>query len=188
MNVSKGVAVVAVGGNSLIRDEKRKSIPDQAEAAAISMHHIVDMIRQGWEVVITHGNGLQVGYILRRSELARTELHEVPLDYCGADTQGAIGYMFQQALYNEFLRRNMDKQTVSVITRTVVDRQDPAFTHPTKPIGSFMSEAEAKTRAEEDGWTVRTPVEAGAGLSHRRTPCALSKPGRSRHLCRPGLS
>lgn len=150
----KRIAVVAVGGNSLIRDEKRKSIPDQAEAAYITMKHIVGMIQQGWDVVITHGNGPQVGYILRRSELARQELHEVPLDYCGADTQGAIGYMFQQALDKAFKQQGMEKQTVTVVTRTLVDLQDPAFQHPTKPIGSFMTEAEAEFQETNEGWTM----------------------------------
>jgi carbamate kinase len=157
----KGVAVVAVGGNSLIKDEKRKSIQDQFEAASESMHHIADMIQQGWEVVVTHGNGPQVGYILRRSEISRDELHEVPLDYCGADTQGAIGYMFTQALCNEFLARGMNKQCVSVVTQTVVDREDPAFQNPSKPIGSFMSEEEAKRREANEGWTV--VEDAGRG-------------------------
>lgn len=158
---SARIAVVAVGGNSLILDEKRKSIPDQAEAASTSMLHIVDMIQQGWDVVVTHGNGPQVGYILRRSELAREELHEVPLDYCGADTQGAIGYMFQQALDLEFRRRGMEKKTVSLVTRTVVDSGDPGFQQPTKPIGSFMDEAEARLRAENEGWAV--VEDAGRG-------------------------
>lgn len=158
---SARIAVVAVGGNSLILDEKRKSIPDQAEAARTSMLHIVDMIQQGWDVVVTHGNGPQVGYILRRSELAREELHEVPLDYCGADTQGAIGYMFQQALDLEFRRRGMEKKTVSLVTRTVVDSGDPGFQQPTKPIGSFMDEAEARLRAENEGWAV--VEDAGRG-------------------------
>lgn len=157
----KGVAVVAVGGNSLIKDEKRKTIPDQFEAGAESMHHIADMIAQGWDVVITHGNGPQVGFILRRSELSRHELHEVPLDYCGADTQGAIGYMFQQALYNEFLKRGMKKHAAAIVTQTVVDRNDKAFQHPTKPIGSFMSEEEAKKREANEGWTV--VEDAGRG-------------------------
>ena len=157
----KGVAVVAVGGNSLIKDEKRKSIPDQYEAGRESMQHIVDMIEQGWEVVISHGNGPQVGFILRRSELSRHELHDVPLDYCGADTQGAIGYMFQQALHNEFLCRGMDKRAVAVVTRTVVDRNDPGFKNPTKPIGSFMSEQEAMERREKEGWVV--VEDAGRG-------------------------
>jgi len=157
----KGVAVVAVGGNSLIKDEKRKTIQNQYEAAAESMHHIADMIQQGWDVVVSHGNGPQVGYILRRSELSRHELHEVPLDYCGADTQGAIGYMFVQALHNEFLARGVDKKAVAVVTQTLVDRNDPAFQKPTKPIGSFMAEAEAKQREANEHWSV--VEDAGRG-------------------------
>lgn len=128
--VKKGVAVVAVGGNSLIKDEAHKSIPDQYAAGVESMHHIVDMIEQGWEVVITHGNGPQVGFILRRSELSRHELHEVALDYCGADSQGAIGYMFERALYNEFRKRGMDKRAAAVVTQTIVNRNDKAFQIP----------------------------------------------------------
>lgn len=151
--VKKGVAVVAVGGNSLIKDESHKSIADQYEAAVESMRHICDMIEQGWEVVITHGNGPQVGFILRRSELSAHELHEVPLDYCGADSQGAIGYMFERALYDEFRKRGWDKHAVAVVTQTIVDREDPAFLHPSKPIGSFMTEAMAKERMANEGWT-----------------------------------
>jgi len=157
----KGVAVVAVGGNSLIKDEKHKTIPDQFEAAKESMKHIVDMIEQGWEVVVTHGNGPQVGFILRRSELSINELHEVPLDYCGADSQGSIGYMFEQALFNEFKNRKMDKRSAAVVTQTIVDRNDKAFQNPTKPIGSFMPEAMAKERQQKDGWTV--VEDAGRG-------------------------
>jgi carbamate kinase len=157
----QGVAIVAVGGNSLIKDEFRKDIGNQYQAACESMHHIADMIQQGWEVVVTHGNGPQVGYLLRRSELARNELHEVPLDICGADTQGAIGYMFQQALQNEFLARGMKKQAVAVVTQTVVDRNDPAFQNPTKPIGSFMTEEMARQRKEKEGWAV--VEDAGRG-------------------------
>ncbi len=157
----KGVAVIAVGGNSLILDEKHKTVPDQYAAAVETMGHIVDMIEAGWEVVISHGNGPQVGFIHRRSELSAHELHEVPLDYCGADTQGAIGYMFVRALHNEFLRRGIKKEAVAVVTQTVVSRDDPAFKHPTKPIGSFMDETTAKTRAEKEGWVV--VEDAGRG-------------------------
>jgi len=157
----KGVAVIAVGGNSLIKDEAHKTIPEQYKAAVESMHHIADMITQGWDVVVTHGNGPQVGFILRRSELSRQELHEVPLDYCGADTQGAIGYMFQRALHNEFLLRGMDKKAVTVVTQTIVDRKDKAFQNPSKPIGSFMSESLAKEKASLEGWTV--VEDAGRG-------------------------
>jgi carbamate kinase len=158
---NKGVAVVAVGGNSLIKDETHKSIKDQYAAACESMHHIADMIQSGWDVVVTHGNGPQVGFILRRSELSQHELHEVPLDYCGADSQGAIGYMFEQALNNEFLARGIKKNVAAIVTQTIVDRNDKAFQNPSKPIGSFMSEAEAKKRHESDGWVV--VEDAGRG-------------------------
>jgi len=119
------------------------------------------MIEQGWDVVITHGNGPQVGFILLRSELASHVLHTVPLDSCGADTQGAIGYMIQQSLYNEFLKRGMKKQAVTVVTQVVVDKDDPAFQNPTKPIGPFYTEAEAKRLAAERGWAVKN--DAGRG-------------------------
>jgi len=157
----KGVAVVAVGGNSLIKDETHKSIPDQYQAGYESMSHIASMIEGGWDVVISHGNGPQVGFILRRSELSRHELHEVPLDFCGADSQGSIGYMFCQALHNIFLERKMQKNAVALVTQTIVDRNDKAFQNPTKPIGSFMNEATAKERAANEKWTV--VEDAGRG-------------------------
>ncbi len=157
----KGTAVVAVGGNALIKDKAHQTVQDQFDAAKDTMSHIVDMIEKGWDVVITHGNGPQVGFILRRSEIARDQLHEVPLDYCGADTQGAIGYMFQKALHNEFKRRGLDKDAATVVTQTIVSKDDPAFQNPTKPIGSFMDEADAKMRATKDGWNV--VEDAGRG-------------------------
>lgn len=143
------IAVVAVGGNALIKDKQHQTVPDQYEAASETMSYVAEMISQGWNVVLTHGNGPQVGFILRRSELSLHELHPVPLDYCGADTQGAIGYMFQQALHNEFEKRGMKKQAVTVVTQCLVDRNDPAFKKPSKPIGSFLDEATAKKRMEE---------------------------------------
>jgi carbamate kinase len=161
MTEKKGIAVVAVGGNSLIKDEAHKTIKDQYAAACESMHHIADMIQQGWDVVVTHGNGPQVGFILRRSEISSKEMHEVPLDYCGADSQGAIGYMFERALYNEFRVRGVNKPVAAVVTQTIVSRTDKAFQSPSKPIGSFMSEAEAKKRQETDGWVV--VEDAGRG-------------------------
>lgn len=157
----KGVAVVAVGGNALIKDKNHQSLPDQFEAAKDTMAHIAEMILDGWDVVITHGNGPQVGFNLRRSELAAHELFEVPLDYCGADSQGSIGYMFVQALHNEFRNRSINKQSVAVVTQTIVDRDDPAFQNPTKPIGSFMEAAMAKEKADQEGWTV--VEDAGRG-------------------------
>ncbi len=158
---SKGLAIVAVGGNALIKDKNHQTVPDQYQAAVETMKHIANMIMEGWDVVVTHGNGPQVGFILRRSELASHELHEVPLDYCGADTQGSIGYMFQQALHNEFRLRGINKQAATVITQTIVDRNDPAFQNPTKPIGSFMDEATAREKMAKEGWTM--VEDAGRG-------------------------
>lgn len=157
----KRVAVVAVGGNSLIKDKDHKTIPDQYKAGAESMAHIAGMIEKGWDVVITHGNGPQVGFILRRSELSLDKLHPVPLDYCGADTQGAIGYMFTMALYNEFRKRGISKEAATVVTQVLVDSDDLAFQNPSKPIGSFMDKATAQDHAEKDGWQVLE--DAGRG-------------------------
>ncbi|NNE86148.1 MAG: carbamate kinase [Alphaproteobacteria bacterium] len=161
MTPRRKTAIVAAGGNSLIIDEQHKSIPDQYEAAAITCRYIVDMIEQGWNVVITHGNGPQVGFIMRRSEIAIAEVPPVPMDYAGADTQGAIGYMFQRAMRNEMKRRGIDRKAIAVVTQILVDRGDPAFTHPAKPIGSFMDEADAKKHANEHGWTVRAEGDRG---------------------------
>jgi carbamate kinase len=154
MDMAKGVAVVAIGGNSLIKDSRHKTVEDQYQAAGETCQHIAAMIAQGWEVAIGHGNGPQVGFILRRSELARHELHEVPLDACGADTQGAIGYALQQNLYNHFRRMGIHKQAVTVVTQVEVDRNDPAFKNPSKPIGSFMPQEDALRRREQEGWDV----------------------------------
>ena len=159
--MTEPVAVVAVGGNSLIIDPKRRTVLDQYEAAVESMMHIAGLIEAGWNVVITHGNGPQVGFILRRSELAAHELHSVPLDSCGADTQGAIGYMFQKALHNEFRTRGLEKLAATVVTQVRVERDDPAFQNPTKPIGSFMDESTALNHRQEDGWSVKE--DAGRG-------------------------
>lgn len=142
-------AVVAVGGNALIKDKDHVTIPDQFDAADETMGHIADMIAAGWNVVVTHGNGPQVGFILRRSELALHELHPVPLDYCGADTQGAIGYMFQKALRNHFMQRGLQRQVATVVTQVLVDNDDPGFAAPNKPIGSFVDETVARERMTE---------------------------------------
>jgi carbamate kinase len=157
------LAVIAIGGNSLIKDEKRKTVEDQYEAAKETTFHIADMIEQGWNVAIGHGNGPQVGFILRRSEIAaKVEgMHEVPLDVCGADSQGAIGYALQQTLQNELNRRGIKKSVATVVTQVLVDKNDDAFKKPSKPIGSFMDEAEAKRREAEMGWSV--VEDAGRG-------------------------
>lgn len=158
---SGGLAVLAIGGNALIRDRHHESIPDQYAMVCALAGEIAGMIETGWRVVVTHGNGPQVGFILRRSELSIDEVPPVPMDYAGADIQGAVGYMFVKALRNEFRRRAMRRAAVAVVTQTVVDRNDPAFANPTKPIGSHMDEARAKTLAARYDWTVRE--DAGRG-------------------------
>ena len=112
MTATNKLAVVAVGGNSLIRDKNHESIQDQSREAVTTVHHIADMIATGWNVVITHGTGPQVGFILRRSELALEEVPPVPMDYADADLQGGIGYMFLKALYNEFRKRRIDRKEI----------------------------------------------------------------------------
>ena len=154
------VAVVAIGGNSLIKDASHQSVPDQYMAAHDTTEHIMSMIKDGWNVVITHGNGPQVGFVLRRSELAASELHEVPLDVCGADTQGAIGYALQQNLYNEFGHTGIDRHAATVICQMEVRADDPAFTHPSKPIGSFMDEETAERRRQQ-GWDLIEDAHRG---------------------------
>ncbi len=136
------LALIAIGGNSLIKDENHKTVKDQYNAICETAVHIADIIEEGYDVIITHGNGPQVGFILRRSELAHeiSGMHIVPLVSCVADTQGAIGYQLQQALNNEFKIRGVSRQAVTVVTQVEVDRNDPAFSNPTKPIGSFFSE------------------------------------------------
>ena len=156
-----GIAVVAVGGNALIRDKDHLSIADQFAEASLTARHITEMIVAGWKVILTHGNGPQMGFILRQSELSIHEVAPVPMDYAGADLQGAIGYMFVKAFRNEFRRRRLDRQPVAVVTETLVDSFDPAFRDPTKPIGSHMEEARAKALAAEQGWTVKE--DAGRG-------------------------
>ena len=153
--------VIAIGGNSLIRDARHMSVPDQYAAVVQSARHIADLLERRCRVVITHGNGPQVGFILRRSEHSRGILHEVPLDSIVADTQGALGYQIQQALGNEFRRRGLQHPVVSVVTQTVVERDDPAFAHPSKPIGEFYTHEQAKERRRVEQWTM--VEDAGRG-------------------------
>ena len=161
--VEKKVAVVAIGGNSLIIDKNHQTVEDQYLAAKETTYHIADMIEAGWDVAIGHGNGPQVGFILRRSEIAHKVegMHEIPLDVCGADSQGAIGYALQQTLQNELYKRGIQKPVATVITQVLVDKNDPAFANPSKPIGGFMDEKEDRGRQAEMDWSV--VEDAGRG-------------------------
>jgi carbamate kinase len=154
------VAVVAVGGNALIIDKQHEDVASQIKAVEETCKHIADMIAQGWNVVVTHGNGPQVGFILRRNELAYPEVHSTPLDVIGADTQGAIGYMIARALDNEFKKRGIQRDVAAVVTQVVVDRNDPGFKNPTKGIGGFTTQEKAEIFKKE-GWIVKE--DAGRG-------------------------
>ena len=163
MSEKKKVAVVAIGGNSLIKDKQHQTVQDQYKATQETAIHLVDMIEAGWDIAIGHGNGPQVGFILRRSEIAHKVegMHELPLDVCGADSQGAIGYALQQNIQNELKKRGIDKPVATIVTQVRVDPNDPAFQTPAKPIGTFMEVEEAERRKEELGWNV--VEDAGRG-------------------------
>ncbi len=158
----KSLAVLAIGGNSLIKDKTHIALSSQYEAVQETSRYIAELIAEGLSMVITHGNGPQVGFLYRRGELARHELPLIPLDICGADTQGAIGYMIEMALLNEFHRMGISKKVVAVVTKTVVNKDDPSFHDATKPIGSFMSEQEALSHKDEFGWHILE--DAGRGF------------------------
>lgn len=146
--------VIAIGGNSLIKDARHQSVSDQYAAVVETVRHITDLLERGYRVVITHGNGPQVGFILLRSEHSRGLLHQVPLDSIVADTQGALGYQLQQALENEFRRRGLKKSVATIVTQTLVDRSDSAFANPTKPIGEFYTREQAEERMRIEQWTM----------------------------------
>ena len=156
-------AVIAIGGNSLIPDKTHPEIEHQWDAVRETCTHIADLVEDGWNTIVTHGNGPQVGFILRRAELAMHEVHPVPLDMIGADTQGSIGYMVQQALNNEFHRRGLYRRAVTLVTQVLVDQNDPGFQNASKPIGGFMTVEQAKV-FEKLGWQV---VE-DSGRGYRR--------------------
>jgi carbamate kinase len=153
--------VVAIGGNSLIRDEKHRSVKDQYEAVCETVRHLAPLAAAGHRLVVTHGNGPQVGFILLRSEYSRGFLHEVPLESIVADTQGAIGYQIQQALENDLWARKVKRRVATVITQTLVDAADPAFQKPTKPIGPFYTKEQADERMAKEGWNMTE--DAGRG-------------------------
>ncbi len=157
----KPLVVIAIGGNSLITDSEHMSVVDQYRAAGETASHIAPIVNAGHRVVVTHGNGPQVGFILMRSELTRDVLHQVPLANCVADTQGSIGMQIAQTLQNAFYRLGSEQQVVAVVTQVLVDPEDPSFADPTKPIGPFMTEVEAKQRAADDGWEIAEDANRG---------------------------
>ena len=158
---NKPLVVIAIGGNSLIRDAQHMDVLDQYRAAGQTAQYIVPIIKAGFRVLVTHGNGPQVGFILLRSELARDTIHQVPLANCVADTQGSIGLQIAQSLQNEFLHQGVDQDIAALVTQCVVDEQDPSFGQPSKPIGPFMTEDEARQHERDDDWVIGE--DAGRG-------------------------
>lgn len=152
---------MAIGGNSLIRDEARPSIEGEIEALQETCGHLGAMIAAGWDIVLTHGNGPQVGFNLLRSELAAGVAPPLPLDILGAQTQGSIGYLIQQILGNELRRRDIRKRVVTVVTQALVDADDPAFHRPTKPVGPFYEPEEAERLRRDRRWQM--VEDAGRG-------------------------
>lgn len=145
--------VVALGGNAILQPKQKGTIEEQMANVSYSAQQIVKLIQAGYRVVVAHGNGPQVGNILLQNAAARDQVPAMPLDVCGAESQGLIGYMIQQCIYNELKKAGLDKQVVTVLTQVVVDRNDPAFQNPTKPVGAFYSKEEAEKNMKEKGET-----------------------------------
>ena len=146
--------VVALGGNAISTRGEEGTIYEQFANSQKTARLLCDAIQSGYQLVITHGNGPQVGSVLRRSEIASSELYPIPLDVCVADTQAAMGYMIAQSLMNEFQRRGKSVQVTTLVTSVEVDRQDPAFDSPTKPIGPRFNRSTALSHEEKDGWQI----------------------------------
>ncbi len=155
------LAVVAMGGNSITKAGQRGTIPEQFANARETSRHIASMVARGYDVVVTHGNGPQVGNILLRAEMGCSVLPMLPLDTCGADSQGGIGYMIQQVLRNELRALDKDRCVTTIVTQTIVDADDPAFSSPSKPIGPFYTSDQAHKKEAEEGWDVVEDASRG---------------------------
>jgi carbamate kinase len=153
--------VVALGGNALLRRGEEDTFENLYRSARLAAERIADIAASGWEVVVTHGNGPQVGRILLQQEAARRFVHPMPLDVCGAQSQGQIGYLLQVTIGDVFFEREMERPVTTVLTLTRVRPDDPAFADPTKPIGPFYEEAEARTLVAEQGWAVKPDAKGG---------------------------
>lgn len=156
--------LITLGGNAILPARGAGTFEEQCAITRVTMAPIARLIHEGVEVVLSHGNGPIVGNILIRNEAVREQIPPMPLDVCGADSQGGIGYMMQQVLQNEIRRMGLERPVVTLVTQIVVDERDPAFRRPTKPIGPFYTEEKARQLAREKGWTV---VE-DAGRGYRR--------------------
>src|SRR2546426_721058 len=153
--------VVALGGNALLRRGEEDTADEMRRSARFAAERVADIAQAGWEVVVTHGNGLQVGRILLQQDLAKDQVAPMPLDVCGAESQGQIGYLLQVAIGDVFFERGMERPVVAFVTLARVRPDDPAFSHPTKPVGPYYDEADARTMARELGYTMAPSSSGG---------------------------
>src|ERR687888_763299 len=153
--------VVALGGNALLRRGEDDTAENMRRSARFAAERIADIAAAGWEVVVTHGNGPQVGRILLQQEAARGFVHPMPLDVCGAESQGLIGYLLQVTIGDVFFERGMERPVATVLTLTRVRPDDPAFGDPTKPVGPFYEEDEARKLADEHDYVVKPDAHGG---------------------------
>ena len=140
--------LIALGGNAMTGPGGSATPADQDRAIGVAMEHVADLVADGTDVVLTHGNGPQVGNLLVKNELAAHVVPPVPLDWCGAQTQGTIGFLILDALDKALAHRGVDRRTAAVVTRTLVDRDDPGFTRPTKPVGRYLPADQARILVE----------------------------------------
>ncbi|MFA5478539.1 MAG: carbamate kinase [Candidatus Muiribacteriota bacterium] len=151
------LAVIALGGNSIIKSTQKGTIDEQESNSDETSKYLIELVKKGYNLIITHGNGPQVGNILLRNEAANQMwgIPVMPLDICVADSEGGMGYMLQRSMCNELNRQKIDKKVVTVISQVLVDKNDKAFSNPTKPIGPFYDEARAQELMKEKGWVIK---------------------------------
>ncbi|MCS7236574.1 MAG: carbamate kinase [Armatimonadota bacterium] len=183
-----GLAVVAIGGNSLLRDERDVSVAAERETLKETAAQLAEMVADGWRLVVTHGNGPQVGFNLLRAELAAKAglLPRLPLDVLGAQTQGSIGYLIQEGLERAFFRPGVRRPVAVVVTRVVVDPNDPAFHEPTKPVGPFYTEEEARRLEREEGWRMARQSQGWRRVVPSPAPLEILELGAIRVLLQEG--
>lgn len=146
--------LVSLGGNAILKHTEKGTAPEQFENVKKTSYYIIELIKEGYHIAITHGNGPQVGDILLAYELAKNTLPPMPLDVCGAQSQGMIGYMLQLSLKNMLKEFQVDKSVVTVLTQTLVHQEDPQFENPTKPVGPFYTALEAAAIRKERKWII----------------------------------
>ncbi|HVN58772.1 MAG TPA: carbamate kinase [Bacteroidales bacterium] len=164
--MEKKLAVVALGGNALLRGEQAGTIEEQEQNTADTLENLIFLLREGYDLVITHGNGPQVGNILMRNDAGEQlyNIAQMPIDICVADSQGGIGYMIERMFRNILNKHDIDKNVVCIITQVVVNKDDPAFTDPQKRIGKIYNATQAKELAEKKGWIFREEVKVDGGF------------------------